>query len=98
MTVLKTSIIFEKKWLATQIDAAAACPSLEGNENVWRPRSCLVCLPWDFGVLATRKEFAVNLYIAGVCCIPVCFRLDMFRSDHSEVDPGSVETASYDGT
>lgn len=34
MTVLKTSIIFEKKWLATQIDAAAACPSLEGNEHV----------------------------------------------------------------
>lgn len=36
MTVLKTSTIFEKKWLATQIDAAAACPTLEGNEHVWR--------------------------------------------------------------
>ncbi|XP_040920447.1 uncharacterized protein LOC121199644 isoform X2 [Toxotes jaculatrix] len=31
MTVLKTSTIFEKKWLATQIDAAAACPVLEGS-------------------------------------------------------------------
>lgn len=31
MTVLKTSAVFEKKWLATQIDAGAACPILEGN-------------------------------------------------------------------
>ncbi|XP_045916796.1 uncharacterized protein LOC123977846 isoform X2 [Micropterus dolomieu] len=31
MTVLKTSTIFEKKWLTTQIDAAAACPALAGS-------------------------------------------------------------------
>ncbi|KAM9703793.1 uncharacterized protein ACNS7B_002373 [Menidia menidia] len=31
MRVFKTSIIFEKKWLATQIDAAAACPVQEGS-------------------------------------------------------------------
>ncbi|KAM7395242.1 hypothetical protein PAMA_006823 [Pampus argenteus] len=31
MMVLKTSMIFEKKWLATQIDAAAACPILDGS-------------------------------------------------------------------
>ena len=31
MTVLNTSAVFEKKWLATQIDAGAACPILEGN-------------------------------------------------------------------
>ncbi|XP_039981930.1 uncharacterized protein LOC120789331 [Xiphias gladius] len=31
MTVLKTSTIFEKKWLATQIDAEAVCPILEGS-------------------------------------------------------------------
>uniref|UniRef100_A0A8C4F656 ZP domain-containing protein n=1 Tax=Dicentrarchus labrax TaxID=13489 RepID=A0A8C4F656_DICLA len=31
MTVLRTSVIFEKKWLATQIDAAVACPTLEGS-------------------------------------------------------------------
>lgn len=36
MTVLKTSIIFEKKWLATQIDTEAACPMLEGNDHVRR--------------------------------------------------------------
>lgn len=36
MTVLRTSTIFEKKWLATQIDAAAVCPTLEGNEHVGR--------------------------------------------------------------
>lgn len=34
MTVLKTTTIFEKKWLTTQIHAGAACPILEGN--VWR--------------------------------------------------------------
>nr|XP_020497182.1 uncharacterized protein LOC109989675 [Labrus bergylta] len=31
MTVVKTSTLFEKKWLATEIDAAAACPILEGS-------------------------------------------------------------------
>ncbi|XP_034554945.1 uncharacterized protein LOC117823812 [Notolabrus celidotus] len=31
MTVLKTSTVFEKKWMATQIDAAAACPNLDGS-------------------------------------------------------------------
>lgn len=34
MTVLTASIIFEKKWLVTQIDAAAACPTAEGNAHV----------------------------------------------------------------
>uniref|UniRef100_A0A667XWR0 Uncharacterized LOC115356181 n=1 Tax=Myripristis murdjan TaxID=586833 RepID=A0A667XWR0_9TELE len=31
MMVLKTSTIFEKKWWATQIDAAAACPTVSGG-------------------------------------------------------------------
>ncbi|KAM6915037.1 zona pellucida sperm-binding protein 2-like [Xenentodon cancila] len=31
MRVLKTSTIFEKTWLATQIDAAVACPMQEGS-------------------------------------------------------------------
>ncbi|XP_013871161.1 uncharacterized protein LOC106522629 isoform X3 [Austrofundulus limnaeus] len=31
MRVLKTSTIFEKQWLATQIDVAAACPTQEGS-------------------------------------------------------------------
>ncbi|XP_035534148.1 uncharacterized protein LOC118340356 [Morone saxatilis] len=31
MTVLRTSVIFEKKWLATEIHAAVACPTLEGS-------------------------------------------------------------------
>lgn len=34
MRVLKTSTIFEKKWLATQIDAAAACPMQEGKDTL----------------------------------------------------------------
>lgn len=36
MMVLRASVIFEKKWLATQIDTAAACPVQEGKENIWR--------------------------------------------------------------
>ncbi|XP_061843345.2 uncharacterized protein [Nerophis lumbriciformis] len=31
MSVLQTTTIFKKKWLTTQIDAAAACPTLEGS-------------------------------------------------------------------
>ncbi|XP_076024138.1 uncharacterized protein LOC143014217 [Genypterus blacodes] len=31
MTVLRTSTIFEKKWLTTRIDATAACPVLTGS-------------------------------------------------------------------
>ncbi|XP_074542014.1 uncharacterized protein LOC141802364 [Halichoeres trimaculatus] len=34
MTVLKTSTVFEKKWLATQIDAAVACPNPDGSVSV----------------------------------------------------------------
>ena len=33
MTVLQTSTIFEKKWL---INAAAACPTMKGKENILR--------------------------------------------------------------
>lgn len=35
MTVLKASITFENKWMATRINAAAACPTLEGEEVGW---------------------------------------------------------------
>uniref|UniRef100_A0A3Q2FDF0 Zona pellucida protein AX 2 n=1 Tax=Cyprinodon variegatus TaxID=28743 RepID=A0A3Q2FDF0_CYPVA len=34
MRVFKTSTIFEKKWLATQVDAAAACPIQEGKDTL----------------------------------------------------------------
>uniref|UniRef100_A0A8D3C4E4 ZP domain-containing protein n=1 Tax=Scophthalmus maximus TaxID=52904 RepID=A0A8D3C4E4_SCOMX len=33
MTVLQTSTIFEKKWLATRINAAAACPTVSFTPN-----------------------------------------------------------------
>lgn len=33
MTVLKTSIVFENKWMATRINAAAACPTPEGEDE-----------------------------------------------------------------
>lgn len=31
MDVLKTSMVFEKSWLSTQIDVVAACPKLQGK-------------------------------------------------------------------
>ncbi|XP_034018728.1 uncharacterized protein LOC117503579 [Thalassophryne amazonica] len=31
MTVLSTSVLFQKRWLATQIDTTAACPLVEGS-------------------------------------------------------------------
>ncbi|XP_037305482.2 uncharacterized protein LOC119195016 [Pungitius pungitius] len=44
MTVLKTATIFENKWLATQIDAAAACPLMEGSVS-FTPHSISWFLP-----------------------------------------------------
>lgn len=43
MTVLKTSTVFEKKWLATQIDAAAACPDPDGIEHVSKTDNRVEC-------------------------------------------------------
>ncbi|CAJ1077002.1 uncharacterized protein LOC117823812 [Xyrichtys novacula] len=34
MSVLKTSTVFEKKWMATQIDAAVACPDVDGSVSL----------------------------------------------------------------
>lgn len=37
MTVLKTSVVFENKWMATRLSVAVACPTPEGEEVVgWR--------------------------------------------------------------
>lgn len=33
MTVLKTSIMFESQWMATRINMATACPTLEGDDE-----------------------------------------------------------------
>lgn len=33
MTVLKTSVMFENKWMATRLNVAVACPTLEGEEE-----------------------------------------------------------------
>ncbi|XP_071324078.1 uncharacterized protein [Trachinotus anak] len=56
MTVLKTSTIFEKKWLATQIDAAAACPILEGSAS-FTPNTITWYLPRHIDPLISSGQF-----------------------------------------
>lgn len=34
MDVLRTSAVFKKNWLSTQLDAVAACPTIRGNDHV----------------------------------------------------------------
>ncbi|XP_034383630.1 uncharacterized protein LOC117727433 [Cyclopterus lumpus] len=56
MTVLKTSTIFEKKWLSTQIHAAAACPILEGSVS-FTPHSLSWFLPRHIDPLILSGQF-----------------------------------------
>ncbi|XP_041815323.1 uncharacterized protein LOC121622432 [Chelmon rostratus] len=65
MTVLKTSIIFEKKWLATQIDAAAACPSLEGSVS-FTPEMISWFLPRHIEPLISSSQFKLLEVHVGV--------------------------------
>nr|XP_046229753.1 uncharacterized protein LOC124050865 [Scatophagus argus] len=58
MTVLKTSIIFEKKWLATQIDAAAACPKLEDSVFI-TPNAISWFLPRHIDPLISSGQFTL---------------------------------------
>ncbi|KAM6992413.1 uncharacterized protein LKV04_008474 [Tautogolabrus adspersus] len=56
MTVLKTSTVFEKKWLATQVDAAAACPILEGSVS-FTPNTISWFLPRHIDPLISSGQF-----------------------------------------
>ncbi|XP_067338951.1 uncharacterized protein [Channa argus] len=56
MTVLKSSTIFEQKWLATKIDAAAACPILEGSVS-FTPDRITWYLPWHIDPLVSSEKF-----------------------------------------
>ncbi|XP_071396804.1 uncharacterized protein [Centroberyx affinis] len=56
MTVLKTSTIFEKKWLATQIDAAAACPTQTGSVS-FSPNMISWFLPRHIDPLISSNQF-----------------------------------------
>ncbi|XP_037541468.1 uncharacterized protein LOC119418278 [Nematolebias whitei] len=67
MRVLSTSTIFEKKWLATQIDAAAACPMQEGSV-FFTPTTITWYLPRQPDPLITSGPFnlmAVHFGING---------------------------------
>ncbi|XP_054910138.1 uncharacterized protein LOC129375232 [Poeciliopsis prolifica] len=56
MRIFKTSTIFEKKWLATQIDATAACPIQEGS--VFFTRSTITWyLPWHIDPMTSSAQF-----------------------------------------
>lgn len=64
MTVLRTSVIFEKKWLATQIDAAIACPTLEGNifgEIVSRVVATSEVMSFTLGILGFIEQLILHL-------------------------------------
>uniref|UniRef100_A0A665WCD2 Uncharacterized LOC115038229 n=1 Tax=Echeneis naucrates TaxID=173247 RepID=A0A665WCD2_ECHNA len=56
MMVLKTSAIFEKKWLATQIEAAVACPILEGSVS-FTPDTITWYLPCQVDPLISSGQF-----------------------------------------
>ncbi|XP_056284521.1 uncharacterized protein LOC130202792 [Pseudoliparis swirei] len=56
MTVLTTSTIFEKKWLATQIHAGAACPILQGSVS-FTPHSLSWFLPRHIDPLIFSGQF-----------------------------------------
>uniref|UniRef100_A0A8D3B8A3 ZP domain-containing protein n=1 Tax=Scophthalmus maximus TaxID=52904 RepID=A0A8D3B8A3_SCOMX len=56
MTVLQTSTIFEKKWLATRINAAAACPTLEGSVS-FTPNHITWYLPRHIDPLISSGQF-----------------------------------------
>ncbi|KAF7662027.1 hypothetical protein LDENG_00247630 [Lucifuga dentata] len=58
MTVLRTSTIFEKKWLLTQIDAAAACPLLLGSVS-FTPDTISWFLPRHIDPLISSNRFTL---------------------------------------
>uniref|UniRef100_A0A671VZB9 ZP domain-containing protein n=1 Tax=Sparus aurata TaxID=8175 RepID=A0A671VZB9_SPAAU len=80
MTVLKTSIIFEKKWLATQIDAAAACPSLEGSVS-FTPNTISWFLPRHIDPLVSSGHFRLLEVHMGV--------------DGQRLDPAEMAARGY---
>ncbi|CAB1445155.1 unnamed protein product [Pleuronectes platessa] len=65
MTVLQTSTIFEKKWLTTQINAAAACPTVEGSVH-FTPNAITWFLPRHIDPLVTAGQFKLVEVHVGV--------------------------------
>ncbi|XP_070705364.1 uncharacterized protein [Pempheris klunzingeri] len=56
MTVFKTLTVFKKKWLVTQIDAAAACPTVEGGVS-FTPNTISWFLPKHIDPLIASRQF-----------------------------------------
>ncbi|KAA8583106.1 hypothetical protein FQN60_015652, partial [Etheostoma spectabile] len=56
MMVLKTSMKFEKRWLVTQINADAACPTLEGSVS-FTPNTINWILPRNIDPLMSSGQF-----------------------------------------
>ncbi|XP_075869688.1 uncharacterized protein LOC142879981 [Nelusetta ayraudi] len=56
MDVLRTSTVFQKNWLSTQIDAVAACPTLRGSVS-FSPNTILWALPWHIDPLISSEKF-----------------------------------------
>ncbi|GAA6228835.1 uncharacterized protein LOC108895975 [Lates japonicus] len=80
MTVLKTSTVFEKKWLATQIDAAAACPILEGSVS-FTPNTITWYLPRHIDPLISSGQLQLLEVHIGV--------------DGQRLDPAEMAARQY---
>nr|XP_019963154.1 PREDICTED: uncharacterized protein LOC109642703 [Paralichthys olivaceus] len=65
MTVLQTSTIFQKKWLVTQINAAAACPTVEGSVY-FTPNTITWFLPRHIDPLVSAGQFKLSEVHVGV--------------------------------
>ncbi|XP_028295584.1 uncharacterized protein LOC114457744 [Gouania willdenowi] len=65
MQMLKTSTIFEKTWLANQIDAAAACPVLEGSVS-FTPNLITWYIPRRIDPLISSGHFQLHEVHMGV--------------------------------
>uniref|UniRef100_A0A3P9KZA9 Uncharacterized LOC101170068 n=1 Tax=Oryzias latipes TaxID=8090 RepID=A0A3P9KZA9_ORYLA len=86
MRVFKTSTIFEKTWLATQIDAAAACPLQEGS--VFFTRSTITWyLPRHIDPMITSQQFTL---------LEVHFGINGQRMDAGEMQANKYSLALTD--
>ncbi|XP_059212233.1 uncharacterized protein LOC131990981 [Centropristis striata] len=76
MTVLRTSTQFQKKWMATHIEAEAACPILEGSVS-FTPHSISWFLPRHIDPLISSGQFQL---------LEVHMGVDGERLDGAEMD------------
>ncbi|XP_047429889.1 uncharacterized protein LOC124999149 [Mugil cephalus] len=80
LKVFRTSTIFEQKWLATQIDATAACPMLEGSVSIG-PETITWFLPQHIDPLVSSQQFTLLEVHMGI--------------DGERLDPTEMQARGY---